>query len=63
MLLLEAKHLEKSYDGKLIIKQTEPLQLFANDRVGLVGLNGTGKSTFLKLIAETEDRDAGSIST
>lgn len=61
MLLLEAKQLEKSYDGKLIIKQTEPLQLFANDRVGLVGLNGTGKSTFLKLLAETEVRDAGFI--
>ncbi|WP_137791543.1 ribosomal protection-like ABC-F family protein [Bacillus sp. E(2018)] len=61
MLLLEAKHLEKSYDGKLILKQTEHLQLFANDRVGLVGLNGTGKSTFLKLLAETEDRDTGSV--
>ncbi|MFC0235839.1 ribosomal protection-like ABC-F family protein [Fictibacillus phosphorivorans] len=61
MLLLEAKHLEKSYDGKLILKQTELLQLFANDRVGLVGLNGTGKSTFLKLLAETEERDAGTV--
>ncbi|MET3729971.1 macrolide transport system ATP-binding/permease protein [Fictibacillus halophilus] len=61
MLLLEAKHLEKSYNGKLILKQTEPFQLFANDRVGLVGLNGTGKSTFLKLLAETEDRDAGTV--
>ncbi|WP_194270823.1 ribosomal protection-like ABC-F family protein [Fictibacillus phosphorivorans] len=61
MLLLEAKQLEKSYDGKLIIKQTEPFQLFTNDRVGLVGLNGTGKSTFLKLLAETEDRDAGAV--
>ncbi|MBD7965325.1 ribosomal protection-like ABC-F family protein [Fictibacillus norfolkensis] len=61
MLLLEAKHLEKSYDGNLILKQTEPFQLFAHDRVGLVGLNGTGKSTFLKLLAETEERDAGTV--
>lgn len=59
MLLLEAFGLEKSYKGNLILKQTEPFQLFSQDRIGLVGLNGTGKSTFLKLLTKTEEADAG----
>jgi ATPase subunit of ABC transporter with duplicated ATPase domains len=59
MLLLEAIGLEKSYKGKLILKQTEPFQLYKKDRIGLVGLNGTGKSTFLKLLTSIENPDAG----
>jgi macrolide transport system ATP-binding/permease protein len=59
MLLLEAIGLEKSYKGKLIVKQTEPFQLYKKDRIGLVGLNGTGKSTFLKMLTSAEEPDAG----
>jgi macrolide transport system ATP-binding/permease protein len=59
MLLLEAIGLEKSYKGNLILKQTEPFQLFTKDRIGLVGLNGTGKSTFLKLLTKMEAADSG----
>ncbi|MFE1245960.1 ribosomal protection-like ABC-F family protein [Fictibacillus sp. NPDC058756] len=59
MLLLESIGLEKSYKGKLILKQTEPFQLFSKDRIGLVGLNGTGKSTFLKLLSLMEEADSG----
>ncbi|WNB91649.1 ribosomal protection-like ABC-F family protein [Bacillus sp. NEB1478] len=59
MLLLEAIGLEKSYKGKLILKQSEPFQLYKKDRIGLVGLNGTGKSTFLKLLTSAEHADAG----
>ncbi|MDM5317993.1 ABC-F type ribosomal protection protein [Fictibacillus sp. b24] len=61
MLLLEANRLEKSYKGRLILRQTEPLQLFSEDRIGLVGMNGTGKSTFLKLLTRMEDAEAGSV--
>ena len=31
------------------------------DRIGIVGINGTGKSTFLKLLAGVEEPDAGRI--
>ncbi|MBY6038110.1 ABC-F type ribosomal protection protein [Fictibacillus nanhaiensis] len=61
MLLLDANGLEKSYKGKLILKQRDRLQLFKQDRVGLVGLNGTGKSTFLKLLTNMEDADCGTV--
>jgi macrolide transport system ATP-binding/permease protein len=59
MLLLEAAGLEKSYKGKCILKQSEPFQLFNKERIGLVGLNGTGKSTFLKLLTGAEEADSG----
>ncbi|MCM3720162.1 ribosomal protection-like ABC-F family protein [Fictibacillus phosphorivorans] len=61
MLLLEATGIEKSYNGNLILKQTEPFQLFNHDRIGLVGLNGSGKSTFLKLLSLVEEADSGVI--
>ena len=32
------------------------------DRIGVVGINGTGKSTFLKIIAGVETPDSGSVS-
>jgi macrolide transport system ATP-binding/permease protein len=59
MLLLEAIGLEKSYKGNLILRQTEPLQIYRNDRIGLVGVNGTGKSTFIKMLTQTEEPDKG----
>ncbi|MFG6495890.1 ABC-F type ribosomal protection protein [Fictibacillus sp. UD] len=34
---------------------------FSEDRIGLVGLNGTGKSTFLKLLTGMENADAGTV--
>ena len=39
------------------------LAVYENDKVGIVGRNGCGKSTFLKIVAGEEKADAGEIST
>ncbi len=52
----------KRYGQKLLFEGVDWL-ITARDRVGLVGANGTGKSTLLKILAELETVDYGSLST
>ena len=52
----------KRYGHKLLFEGVDWL-ITARDRVGLVGANGTGKSTLLKILAELETVDYGSLST
>jgi ATP-binding cassette, subfamily F, member 3 len=51
----------KRYGHKLLFDGTD-LLITPRDRVGLVGANGTGKSTFLKILAGLETLDYGSVS-
>ena len=51
----------KRYGHKLLFENMNWL-ITPQDRVGLVGANGTGKSTLLKVLAEMETLDYGSIS-
>ncbi|HJT68793.1 MAG TPA: ATP-binding cassette domain-containing protein, partial [Terriglobales bacterium] len=51
----------KRYGHKLLFEGTD-LLITPRDRVGLVGANGTGKSTFLKILAGLETLDYGSVS-
>jgi len=59
--IIEMKDVSKSYDMPLI-KDFE-YTLLRNDRIGIVGANGIGKSTFLKLISGDLSPDSGSIDT
>ena len=52
----------KRYGHKLLFEGVDWL-ITKSDRVGLVGANGTGKSTLLKILAEMESLDYGSVST
>ena len=58
--LLIAKGIEKSLGGKLIISDVDIL-LGPGERVGLLGPNGGGKTTVLKLLAGTVEPDKGTI--
>ena len=60
MLLLSAEKIEKSYGIKPLLKGVS-LYLEQGDKIGVVGCNGMGKSTLLKLIAGVEQCDSGSI--
>lgn len=60
MLLLSAEKIEKSYGIKPLLEGAS-LYLSQGDKVGVVGLNGMGKSTLLKIIAGVEQYDSGSI--
>ena len=51
----------KRYGHKLLFEGAD-LLITAQDRVGLVGANGTGKTTFLKILAGQESLDYGSAS-
>ena len=58
--ILEIEHLYKSYPGKTII--TDFSYTFQRgDRIGIIGNNGSGKTTFLKLITRLTEADQGTI--
>ncbi len=61
MHLLSVEHITKSYGEKMLF-QDVTFGLEDGDKVGIIGVNGTGKSTFLKVIAGLEQADAGAIS-
>ncbi|HZG86724.1 ABC-F family ATP-binding cassette domain-containing protein [Paenibacillus sp.] len=60
MNLLTADQLSKSYGMKTLFDRID-VSIDDRDRIGLIGVNGTGKSTLLKIIAGIEKPDSGSI--
>lgn len=58
--LLVAKNLSKSIDGKELFKKVD-LLLSPGSRVGIVGKNGTGKTTLLKILAGMIPQDMGTV--
>ncbi|MCR3922143.1 MAG: ABC-F family ATP-binding cassette domain-containing protein [Firmicutes bacterium] len=61
MILLSAEKITKSYSDKKLLDDIT-LYLNKGDKIGLIGINGTGKSTLLKIIAELELPDSGTVS-
>ncbi len=58
--ILEIEHLRKSYDGKSIIEDFSYV-FRRKDRVGIIGPNGSGKTTFLNLITQQLEPEKGTI--
>ncbi|MGH4139405.1 ABC-F family ATP-binding cassette domain-containing protein [Clostridium sp.] len=60
MNLLTIEEVSKSYSERILINKAS-LGISDGDKIGLIGVNGTGKSTFLKIIAGLEVPDTGRI--
>ena len=56
--ILSAEHLSKSYTLKKLLTDVT-IYIGEHDRIGVVGVNGTGKSTLLKLLAGLDEPDGG----
>src|SRR5438552_2102631 len=61
VFMIQLNSAGKRYGNKLLFEGAD-LLITAQDRVGLVGANGTGKTTFLKILAGLESLDYGSAS-
>ncbi len=55
-MLLSMTNVNKFYNGNQILKDIN-LTIDENDRIGLIGINGCGKTTLLRLITGKEDPD------
>lgn len=60
MNLITLENISKSYSEKKLLNNIS-LGINEGDKIGVIGINGTGKSTFLKIIAGVEHEDSGSI--
>lgn len=60
MILLQANQIARLFGAEVLFENLQ-LEISSRARIGLVGRNGAGKSTFLKIIAGIEAPDAGTI--
>ncbi|WP_123053707.1 ABC-F family ATP-binding cassette domain-containing protein [Clostridium sp. JN-1] len=60
MNLLTAENISKSYSEKILLDNIS-LGINEGDKIGIIGVNGTGKSTLLKVLAGLEAADSGKI--
>ena len=60
MILLSAQNISKTYMERKVL---DNVSFFLNegDKVGIIGINGTGKSTLLKILAGAEEPDSGEV--
>ena len=59
-MLLSAEHISKNYGTKQLLEDVT-LYLNEGEKIGIIGVNGTGKSTFLKILAGVEEADGGTL--
>jgi ATP-binding cassette subfamily F protein uup len=60
MNILSAEGISKSYSEKILFNDIS-LGINEGEKIGLIGINGVGKSTLLKVIADVETSDTGRI--
>ena len=60
MSILTIKGLSHTYDNKVLFDEAD-LTVNNGEHIGIVGLNGAGKSTFMKILTGSLVQDAGEV--
>ncbi|QGQ96663.1 ABC transporter ATP-binding protein [Paenibacillus psychroresistens] len=60
MNILSVENLSKSYGEKILFKDIS-FTIAEKQRIGLIGVNGTGKSSLLRIVAELDSPDSGKL--
>ena len=60
MNIINIEHIEKIFGDKVIFEDAS-LGIQQGDKIGIIGINGTGKSTLLRIIAGEEEPDRGEV--
>lgn len=60
MSVINVEHISKLYGDKMILEDLS-CSVDEGDKIGIIGINGTGKSTLLRIIAGEEETDEGKI--
>ena len=60
MNLITLENITKSYSEKVLVNNIS-LGINDGEKIGLIGVNGTGKSTLLKIISGAEEPDSGTL--
>jgi ATP-binding cassette subfamily F protein uup len=59
-MLISAEHLSINFGSRQLLTDVD-LYLNEGDKIGIIGVNGTGKSTFLKVLAGRQEPDEGTV--
>lgn len=59
-MLLSAQHIEKNYGMKTLLDDVD-FYLNPGEKIGIIGINGTGKSTLLRMLSGEENPDEGKV--
>ncbi len=60
MSVINIEHISKLYGDRMVLDDLS-CSVDAGDKIGIIGVNGTGKSTLLRMIARDEEPDSGTI--
>ena len=60
MNLLTAEHLTKVFTARKLLDDAD-FSINEGEKIGVIGINGTGKSTLLRIVAGLEEPDSGTV--
>ena len=59
-VVMEAKDISKAFDGRTVVRNLST-RILRGDRMGIIGANGTGKTTLIKMLTGVMAPDSGSV--